>query len=124
MTPQANAKPPSSRSSRPALLAAYKRWCDECARVTDAYREWADSNAPEEADAWLAYELAVDHAEAAYTLYVQLTERGRLRPSTGQRGERREQSMALAPHRALDDRHITRSPGAVRLRRTPLSGAI
>jgi len=75
MTPQANAKPPSSRSSRPALLAAYTRWCDECARVTDAYRDWADSNAAEEADAWLAYELALDHAETAYILCVQLNER-------------------------------------------------
>jgi hypothetical protein len=75
MTPQANGKPPSSRSSRPALFAAYTRWRDECARVTDAYRDWADSNAAEEADAWLAYELALDHAETAYILYVQLTER-------------------------------------------------
>jgi hypothetical protein len=75
MTPQANAKPPSTRSSRAALLTAYTRWCDECARVTDAYRDWADSNAAEEADAWLAYELALDHAEEAYVLYVQLTER-------------------------------------------------
>jgi hypothetical protein len=75
MTPQANAKAPSSRSSRQALLAAYTRWCDERARVTDAYRDWVDSNAAEEDDAWLAYELALDHAETAYILYVQLTKR-------------------------------------------------
>jgi len=27
------------------------------------------------ADAWLAYEVALDHAETAYILYVQLNER-------------------------------------------------
>lgn len=75
MTPQANAKPPSSSRCRSALLDAYARWCDDCARVTDAYRHWADSNAAEEADAWLAYELALEHAETAYSLYAQLTER-------------------------------------------------
>jgi hypothetical protein len=74
MTPQANAKPPSSRSSRPALLAAYTRWCDERARVTDAYRDWADSNAAEDTDAWQAYELALDHLETAYIRAVLLTE--------------------------------------------------
>ena len=57
------------------MLAAYTRWCDERARVTDAYRDWADSNAVEDADAWQAYELALDHAETAYIRYVLLTER-------------------------------------------------
>ena len=76
MPPQANAKPPSSRE---ALLGAYTRWCDECARVTDAYGDWADSSAAEEPDAWLAYERALDHAEAACSLYVELTERAAAR---------------------------------------------
>ncbi len=43
--------------------------------MTDAYRDWANSSAAEEGDAWLAYELALDNAETAYILYVELTER-------------------------------------------------
>ena len=75
MTRRANVKAPSSRLSRQALLGAYRRWCDECARVTDAYRDWADSNAAEEAGAWRAYELALDREEKASIRYQELTER-------------------------------------------------
>jgi hypothetical protein len=76
---QATAAPPRSGGSGPAVSASYRRWCDECARVTDAYRDWADSDASEEAGAWVAYEVALDRAETAYILYVQ-AERARSEP--------------------------------------------
>jgi hypothetical protein len=71
----AAAAPSSSGGPDRAALAAYRRWCVECAGVTEAYGNWADSSAAEEADAWRAYELALDRAETAYILYVQVNER-------------------------------------------------
>jgi hypothetical protein len=69
------AKPESFGGSDPAVLAAYRRWCMECARVTEAYGHWADSDAEDEADAWLAYEVALDRADTAYITFAQLNER-------------------------------------------------
>jgi hypothetical protein len=78
-----------------AAVGAYLRWREQCAAVSNAYRNWADSSGDAESElAWEQYETARDTEEHASTLYAELVRRvGELGVSghelaTWRRGER------------------------------------
>lgn len=78
----------------PAAVGAYLRWRERCAAVSNAYRQWADSDDADAELAWERYETARDAEEHASTLYVALVTRvGELgvtdhEPAMWGRGER------------------------------------
>jgi hypothetical protein len=53
-----------------AAMDAYLDWRDECASVSSAYRCWADAGEADAAEAWLAYEIALDREEGASARYA------------------------------------------------------
>jgi hypothetical protein len=58
-----------------ALIDLYVEWREECAAVRVAYERWRDAPTDETADAFAAYNAALDREERAGNVYAALVRR-------------------------------------------------
>ena len=66
----------SLRRLRDEIIDLYLDWREEAAGVADAYANWADAPADEQAPCFVAYLAAIDREEAAARSYADVVANG------------------------------------------------